>query len=220
MPRPISILLFLLIPVAGFSQTSETKYFNDRFLQKETKHGNFSQTITKNADGTVTTEIKNVRKDKLISSTSFKGNEPTGIWRYGEENSSEQLDYSFDLVYSDAACTDTVAGLKNWFENDDKLKYTAPKILPAGQELYRFLGSKIRYPDDARDNNIQGKVVMVFTITDKGKIENIVVKKSAHVVLDKEAVRVMRKLELGGPPMLDGRPKGMCVTMPIAFTLE
>jgi TonB family protein len=191
-------------------------------LQKETtpEKAKFSETTTRNPDGSVTTEVKDIKKDEIITFESFKGDEPTGVWKYKRRNIPDPLDYSFSLIYSDEQCKDSVAGLKNYFENNDSLKYIAPKLSTSEHSIYDFLSKHIYYPSNAVESGIQGKVYLAFTITSEGLIENIVVRKGTNILLDKEAVRVMRKLKLSSPPVINGQAKGVCVTFPMSFKLE
>jgi TonB family protein len=222
MYKLIPTIIALCTATIGFCQTQETKYFNNKYLQKETtqQKGKYSQTIIKNPDGSLTTEVTDIRKDEIISSETFKGDEPSGIWKYKHRNIREPLDYSFDLIYSDQPCIDTIAGLHSVFEDNDSLKYISPKIHTGEPTVSHFLAKHIYYPSSAVENGLQGKVYLTYTITSKGEIENVVVKKGANIVLDKEAVRVMRKLKLTNAPTINGQPKAICVTMPITFKLE
>lgn len=215
-------IIALGIATIGYCQTSQTKYFNNSYLQKETTQhkGKFSQTTIKNPDGSVTTEVKDIKKDEIISSETYKEDEPSGIWNYKRRNIPEPLDYSFDLVYTDQTCIDTIAGLQDVFKDNDSLKYIAPKIQTEEPTVFDFIAKHIYYPSSAIENGLQGKVYLTFTITSKGEIENIVVKNGANIVLDKEAVRVMRKLKFAKGPTIDGKPKAICVTTPMSFRLE
>jgi protein TonB len=191
-------------------------------LQKEInpEKAKFSQTIIQNPDGSQTTEVKDIRKDEIISTETYKGDEPTGIWKYKRRNIREPLDYSFNLIYSDKPCSDSIAGLKDYFKNNDSLKYIAPKSLTSEREIHDFIAKNLYYPSSAVENGIQGKISLAFTITLDGRVENVVVKKGVDISLDKEAVRVIRKLKFNGAPIVNGQPKEVCVTFPLAFKLE
>jgi hypothetical protein len=81
MKKSILTILILVFTTIYYGQTTQTKYFNNEWLGKEVSQdkAKFSQTIIQNADGTVTTEIKDLKKDEIIRSETFKGNEPYGI---------------------------------------------------------------------------------------------------------------------------------------------
>lgn len=220
MQRIVSILSFLLLSVAGLAQTSETRYYKDDFLRKEVpaNRAGYSQTVTHHTDGTVTTVGKNLKTQKIMSSETYKGNEPTGIWTDGWYDEPRTLDYNFQLVYSDKICADTIAGIKDYFKNDDKLHYVAPKV--EGGDLMQVLVKTATYPSQAKDENISGEVAVSFTVTADGKIENVVVAKGKHILLDKEVVRVFRGIKLLSGPTLNGQPISVCVTRKFGFFIE
>ena len=220
MQRVISLISLLLISAATMAQTSETRYYKDQRKKKEVSadKATFCETVTHNSDGSVTREWKNLRTRRVESSETYKGNEPTGIWKYRTGHGMDSMDYSFPLVYSDRICTDTIAGLKDYFKNNDSLHYVAPKL--EGGDFMNVLVKNLVYPSAAKDENISGRVVAAITITANGKVENVVVTKGTHKLLDKETVRVFRELKFLSGPTLNGQPISVCVTLPLSFTLE
>ncbi len=86
--------------------------------------------------------------------------------------------------------------------------------------FYRFLGMTIHYPNDAKINNIQGKVLITFVVKKDGALTDIKVLKSPDKILSDEALRVV-KLSL---PWISGSHGGKPVlvqyTVPISFTLS
>ena len=57
----------------------------------------------------------------------------------------------------------------------------------------RWIYSELKYPEQAVKENLEGQVVMQFTISKDGSVKNVKVLKSAHPALDEEAVRVILK---------------------------
>lgn len=82
-----------------------------------------------------------------------------------------------------------------------------------------FLQRNLQYPAHARRMGLQGTVVLNMTITKEGKIEDIVVADGIDIVMDKEAARVIRLLQLATPPMLKGQPIDVCASVPIKYKL-
>lgn len=91
---------------------------------------------------------------------------------------------------------------------------------PGGQSgLMGYLGS-ITYPDDALDNNWQGKVYLSFVIEKDGTISDVLVSRSSgYDVLDKAAVYHIETM----PPWKPGKQNGKAVrvryTIPMVFKL-
>ena len=69
-----------------------------------------------------------------------------------------------------------------------------------------WVNDRLRYPNEARRNRIEGAVVMNFTIDEEGRVTNIDVKKSPHPSLEREAVRVVSSSPLWQPALRDGKP--------------
>ncbi|MBL4669152.1 MAG: TonB family protein [Flavobacteriales bacterium] len=52
---------------------------------------------------------------------------------------------------------------------------------PGGvKEMYKFLGNRIKYPVEARFNEITGRVFINFIVEKDGRLKNIKVVKSVH----------------------------------------
>lgn len=92
---------------------------------------------------------------------------------------------------------------------------------PGGFEyLYKYLGSNIIYPQEAIDNNIQGKVFVQFTVDESGQILNPFVIKSDSQVLNEEALRIVQSMPNWNPGMNAGTAVKVRYTLPINFILE
>ena len=91
---------------------------------------------------------------------------------------------------------------------------------PGGiNELLKTLGMNLRYPAEAMATNIQGRVVVRFVVTEKGKIASPEVVKSVSPELDAEAIRVIQTLSDFNPGTIDGKPVSVYYTLPIMFKL-
>lgn len=97
---------------------------------------------------------------------------------------------------------------------------TMPEF-PGGMEaMYRFLAQNTRYPGDAMEKNVQGKVWIEFTVGTNGTLQNIIVKRGLHPSLDAEALRVMGTMPPWRPGTLDGRPVRCRFAMPISWKMQ
>lgn len=217
-----TLTIALLLSFLTYAQTTETKYYSDYEMTSEVapQKAKLSKTTSTDANGVVTTTTNILKKGAVTSSSTFRGNEPYGIWIYGRGNGTAELDYNFELVYSKILCSnsDTAVNGIDFFKDDDAIKYKAPKL--AGDKTFpQFFGYWMVYPAYARRRGIQGVVKTSFTVTKEGTIENIVVNEGIDINLDKEAVRVLRTIKFTSPPMIDGEPTEMCVSIPITFKL-
>ena len=64
---------------------------------------------------------------------------------------------------------------------------------PGGNEvMFAWLGDYLKYPTEAKEMAIEGRVYVRFIVTDEGSIDSLHVVRGVHELLDKEALRVMK----------------------------
>lgn len=107
---------------------------------------------------------------------------------------------------------------------DDNQIYTKVEqepTYPGGlATLLRNLAQNIRYPMIAAENNIQGKVVVRFIVEKDGSITNPEVIQKVDPDLDREALRVVRKLgKMSSPGKINGRAVRSYYSVPVNFKL-
>lgn len=91
---------------------------------------------------------------------------------------------------------------------------------PGGQaNMQRYIAENITYPDEAIDKDIMGKVYLSFVVRTDGSITNVKIERSAHPILDKEAIRVVRSMPNWTPGEADGKKVPTRCRLPIVFTL-
>lgn len=87
------------------------------------------------------------------------------------------------------------------------------------EKMQRHISKNFRYPEEAQKQGIQGRVSVMFTIDEQGKITDIR-KRGPDKILEDETVRIIEKL----PQMQPGRSKGEAVrvpfSIPITFKLQ
>jgi protein TonB len=94
-------------------------------------------------------------------------------------------------------------------------------MFPGGDaELLKFIADHTQYPEIAKENNIQGKVIVRFCVTAKGGVNQVSVLKGVDPELDKEAMRVVTTLPPFKPGKQGGKPVPVWYMVPIAFTLK
>jgi periplasmic protein TonB len=94
-------------------------------------------------------------------------------------------------------------------------------MFPGGDaELLKYLGQNTQYPEIAKANNIQGRVIIRFCITAKGGVSQISVLKGVSPELDAEAIRVVSTLPEFQPGKQAGKAVPVWYMVPITFTLK
>jgi len=87
------------------------------------------------------------------------------------------------------------------------------------EALMKYMGTHVKYPEEARKNNIEGKVFIAFLDDTKGNIKGPEVVRSAHKLLDAEAMRVLKYMPKWIPRKKYCKNIAAKVTLPIAFKL-
>lgn len=83
----------------------------------------------------------------------------------------------------------------------------------------RFLNKNLRFPSEAQDQQISGRVILSFVVEKDGHLSNIVVEKSAGYGFDEEAIRVLKLAKPWKPGMQNGQPVRVKYNIPINFQL-
>jgi len=92
---------------------------------------------------------------------------------------------------------------------------------PGGdQALLKYIGENTNYPQVSKEQNIQGRVIIRFCVTEKGGISQISVLKRVSPELDKEAMRVVSTLPDFNPGKQGGKAVPVWYMVPITFTLK
>lgn len=92
---------------------------------------------------------------------------------------------------------------------------------PGGQPaMTQYLSQNIRYPEYARKNNIQGKVVVKFVIDRDGSVFMAEIIRPIGGGCDEEALRVVKAMPRWKPGLQLGKPIRVYYTMPINFRLS
>ena len=100
-------------------------------------------------------------------------------------------------------------------------QFTKEPEFPGGTDsLYKFLESNLKYPEDAKKDSIQGRVICRFTIDTDGSITDIRVLRSVHPSLDAEAVRVISAMPKWVPAETDGKKTRCKFVFPVVFKMD
>ena len=92
---------------------------------------------------------------------------------------------------------------------------------PGGmQALYEFLKENIKYPEDAKKQKVEGRVIATFVVETDGSISNVEVVKHAFPSLDAEAVSVIQAMPKWTPGKQSGKVVRVKYTVPVNFNLK
>ncbi|MCX6255905.1 MAG: energy transducer TonB [Bacteroidia bacterium] len=93
-------------------------------------------------------------------------------------------------------------------------------VPPGGESgLLKYISDNTKYPEVARENNIQGKVIVRFCVTSKGGVDQVSIFKGVDPELDAEAIRVVKTLPPFKPGRQGGKPVPVWFSVPINFQI-
>lgn len=173
------------------------------------KHGlSFSYNIT--ANGSIYIKIDNVKmkEEKITWQTN-----PDGVI----------LEDLFFQLQSDSLKYDE---LVNWNPNEESVYNEVNEIdkvdekpsFPGGESAMKsYLNSNVKYPVEAQENCIQGRVIVQFIIEKDGSISDVKVASGVDLSLDKEAIRVVKAMPKWNPGKLQGIPARVKNEVPVVF---
>ncbi|MEJ7692632.1 energy transducer TonB, partial [Daejeonella sp.] len=91
---------------------------------------------------------------------------------------------------------------------------------PGGMKAWNdYLSKNLFYPAQARNNNIQGRVIASFVVDTDGTLEDIKVIRGIGGGADEEAVRMLKNSPKWIPGSKDGKPARVAHSLPIIFSL-
>ena len=92
---------------------------------------------------------------------------------------------------------------------------------PGGEaDMYKFITSNIKYPEEAKELGIQGKVFVNFVVEPDGSISGVKIMRGIGGGCDEEAIRVVKAMPKWIPGKQRGVPVRVYFNLPIKFTLQ
>lgn len=128
------------------------------------------------------------------------------------------------LILATLLMTISYAAAQENYDNDEFILGTfiskSPEFPGGTDSLYKFLESNLKYPEDAKKDSIQGRVICRFTIDTDGSVTDIQVLRSVHPSLDAEAVRVLSAMPKWVPAETDGKKTRCKFVFPVVFKMD
>ena len=120
-------------------------------------------------------------------------------------------------------CLMTAHAQKNSLLQTEQKIYDTVEQLPeytgGMQAMIEFLQANMKYPEDAVNQKVEGRVMVQFVVETDGSVSDVHVAKSVFPSLDAEAIRVVQSM----PKWTPGKDKGKVVrvqyTLPIVFRM-
>jgi len=92
---------------------------------------------------------------------------------------------------------------------------------PGGEiELWKYFGSNIRYPQIAKEHDIQGIVVLGFNIYKDGSVQDFEIVRGIDPSIAEEALHLAKQMPKWTPGKVNGKPVKVAFKLPVRFKLE
>jgi TonB family protein len=193
-------------------------YGNLRIVDKEGKEAHPLVVL----DGVETEkDIKDIDSWTIYSISVLKDKAASD--KYGEKGKNGVIEITTKQkeIQDNAKLSDSRPGGSSKIEEADEDLFMVVEELPefpGGRiNLNLWLSQNMKYPVEARDKKITGKVFVDFVVTSKGKITGIKVYKPVHPLLDAEAIRLIGSMPDWKPGSQSGKTVNVSIRLPIEF---
>lgn len=86
--------------------------------------------------------------------------------------------------------------------------------------LLKYISEAIKYPEDAVNNGIQGRVTLRFVVASDGSVKRVEVLRGIDPLLDEEAIRVVSSMPKWKPGKQNGKAVPVWFSVPVTFKLK
>jgi len=159
------------------------------------------------------------RVKKLESQGIPINNETLTIGLWEEEASPKTADLAKSLITKQEELREKLKGLP---DADGVFMVVENQPVPGNgmREFYRYVGDNMKYPKEARQKGIEGKVFVQFVVNEYGELTDFKTLKGIGGGCDEEAVRVLQEASAWNPGTTDGKAVPVRMVMPITFKLD
>lgn len=126
-----------------------------------------------------------------------------------------KIDVAYDKLIRENGLDSTI------FESPDDCKeLKEAEFIGGAISLQKYINENIMYPQEAIENNEQGRIYLSFIIEEDGTITHVFVDRGASNTLDLESTRVVYGMPKWQPAECDGKKVRSKGRLPIIFALE
>lgn len=91
---------------------------------------------------------------------------------------------------------------------------------PGGMpEMIKYLLENMIYPEEMKENGIEGRIFVQFVVTKTGSVENVTIARGIDG-LNREAIRLVKQMPYWKPGINNGKQVNVKMLIPIRFSLE
>ena len=156
--------------------------------------------------------------EELAEKNSFNLSEGYGelLYKFMKNYASIQIGQSMDSII-----TAMMSSSYGFSLDENAVSMVVDKMpeFPGGQQaLFNYLSEHVKYPKDAQEQAIEGRVICQFIVEKDGSIVEVTIASSSgNASLDKEAIRVVQSMPKWKPGLQKGEPVRVKFTVPINY---
>jgi len=147
------------------------------------------------------------------------------------DNSAPTMDVTTDVIASSGSTTvPDIIDQPTVIENHEEIPNAIETMTNPEEEarfkggeldvFHRWVQEQLIYPVSALDVNLEGRVLVEFTVGPRGKLDDIKVARSVDPVLDNEVIRVLKLSPAWSEPRQGGRAVKQHFYMPVFFQIR
>ena len=205
---------------AGVTPEKETEITETSLVIRGVSNGASNSDLLIVIDGEVKGKgksiLENIKPEDIKSMTVIKDESAKTI--YGEQGKDGVIEINTKDEPQTPQKKETTKS-----KSDDGEPYLVvdenPEFPGGTSAMMKFLSENIKYPKDAQDKNIKGRVIISFVVKKDGTIVSPTVVRGVDPLLDKEAERVVMMMPEWKPGKLKGEVVDVKFTLPIVFRL-
>lgn len=108
----------------------------------------------------------------------------------------------------------------NVFNVPSEMPVFGTDVAKSMENLMQWIYANLKYPEEAKEKGIMGKVILTFIVDENGNIIKPEVVRSADPLLDKAALEMIGKSPKWQPGLYNGKPVKVKMALPVAFALN
>jgi TonB family protein len=174
--------------------------------------GRIAVNYTVEADGSISKVSLMGKPDPLLGDAAVKAVQASPKW--DPAKNPEAKDPFSSMVSIKFELPDKI------FKDDTYVMVEKMPDYPGGDaELLNFIKTNAKYPEAAKAEKIEGRIIVRFIVNKNGDAEEPIILKGVHPLLDAEAIRVVNMLKGFTPGSQGGKPVNVYYMVPINFSL-
>ncbi|HIZ01521.1 MAG TPA: TonB family protein [Candidatus Bacteroides merdipullorum] len=154
---------------------------------------------------------KEITPDRIASVIVLKGEQAAAYGTRGQQNGV--------MVVVTKGAKAQNGGLKGQVAGVYEVVEQAPAFPGGPQAMRKFIKENLQYPQIAKENGIEGRVILQFVVDETGQVTDPKVVRSIDPSLDAEAIRLVSSMPRWTPGQQDGKAVAVRYTMPVTFSL-